>query len=384
MFVVFSVCGHVKLHPLELLEHLHHPNEKTADFLSATINGKRNLFIPTNDTSITWINSPLKHNSGTKEYPTKYFGGRIQKCKKLLDGHFSEEGLQYSILKDAVIYRSGLIETKDFFYRSFTSFPFTTKKKPHIQKRQPDTHLKLVFPCFHMYSYLYYHQVIELGPLILAVPQNLRSQMTVLIHSANNMTLDFMKSIGIREDQLFVVGNKTIQADRVIITTPPIFAGYWPQALRAMKEKVLDFYNPPKVEPDLFVIVRRVGSRKVQNSKQMELALKEKFPWIDFVYHRDYGLQSQIEFWRRAKLVIGPTGNAFTNVVWMQNNTALVEFNREYCESAYIGIARDNGVKTYEMWFEGQKGFHGTMSADIPLVIESVRTALKDLGLRYE
>lgn len=318
-------------------------------------------------------------------FETKFFGDVIQNCTFHLQIHFPEVQINWTIIPNAILDRDIFIETSDYFYHPPSiERIFEGITRPRFPSPKQNSTIEFGFIAFHEHSDLYYHTAIELGPLVLAIPEYIRSKMTIFVDRNGNPKWydDYWESLGISPSQIKKFKQKSYYVKNLIITTPPIHAGYYPQPVQEMKKRVLKHFKINDTEPDLFVFAKRFTTRKVKNHYALEAALKNRFPSIEFRIHPADTFQNQVSFWRRVKIAIGPAGNAMTNILWMQNNTAVIEFNRMFCESAYLGLARDSGVRTYTMQFADQVGYDGRMTADIPLVLEAVELAIKEMGLK--
>jgi hypothetical protein len=84
--------------------------------------------------------------------------------------------------------------------------------------------------------------------------------------------------------------------------------------------------------PSRKIYLPRLGSqvRKIINSKQVEDLMREN--GFEFIYPQEFSFRDQIELFSSAKIVVGATGAAFSNMVFMQPGTKAVIFSPKQME----------------------------------------------------
>ncbi|KAK8792788.1 hypothetical protein WA158_004952 [Blastocystis sp. Blastoise] len=144
--------------------------------------------------------------------------------------------------------------------------------------------------------------------------------------------------LGISSDRLLYSKQYqgTIHFEELIFPciTPPIHPYLWQRAQYLLK--LPHIINPNLPEPDTIVYISRNqgtynGGRRVVNEEQILEYLRDYLsdtPYKLVLFRaKDYpDLDSLFEFWSHAKIVLGPHGGAFANVIFWRPHTVLLEF----------------------------------------------------------
>jgi capsular polysaccharide biosynthesis protein len=101
------------------------------------------------------------------------------------------------------------------------------------------------------------------------------------------------------------------------------------------------------------IYVSRSGRRCIKNEKEL-IELLRKFGFI-IIEDKPRSIFEQIEIYKNASFIIGPHGASFTNIIWCEPGTHLVElFSPNYVPDFFLYIATLMGMK-YSAYYDSEK-----------------------------
>jgi tetratricopeptide (TPR) repeat protein/capsular polysaccharide biosynthesis protein len=180
-----------------------------------------------------------------------------------------------------------------------------------------------------------------------------------------------------------------IQADRLIV---PSFGGdlglpspWVIEFLRQtfLKENVVSTPSPERI----YISRSKAGYRRLFNEAEV-VALLQDYGFVS-VALEDLSLDEQINLFRNAKAIVAPHGSGFTNILFCQPGTQVVELVSPHYFRHYFGtISQQLGLKHYYLVGEP---FHcsllrtwmyvNPLIADIVIDLNSLRKILEKLGI---
>lgn len=135
--------------------------------------------------------------------------------------------------------------------------------------------------------------------------------------------LEFMAKLGIPESSLIDTRDRetTYHAECVVLGNNQQWYFPSPYDIALLRNK---FAPQKKVKPYRKLYLSRSGRRKVKNEAQVREILQE----FDFEILEDISrsVDEQIRLFAEAAVVVGPHGAAFTNLLWCQPGTQVMEF----------------------------------------------------------
>ena len=124
--------------------------------------------------------------------------------------------------------------------------------------------------------------------------------------------------------------------------------------IHSLREKFIDFGLVDKSSPSDQVrigFVDRTTNRRILNMDNITNMARVRYPdaQIEMANMEDLTAIQQMAWWSRQNIVVAAHGAALTNVIFLQNNSAVVEiFPAHYCPIHYFGgLCERTGVRNY-------------------------------------
>lgn len=227
----------------------------------------------------------------------------------------------------------------------------------------------------------FHHFLSEVTPKICRIMEEFGNEMGgaklcfPMIHRRYEKEL--LAMLGVRDDQ--VIDCKTacgIIANK--LTVIPMAGWFQGNPNVELLRKYL--MPPAKAKGPEFLYLERVGRRRCLNDRVIvERCLELGFTVID---ESSRTILEQIDLYRDAKVLVGPHGSAFTNMVWAEPGARIVEmipstFDVEYHEHLAASLGHHH---TKVACSNGPRATSGVMidfEADVPFVIEAIEREVK-------
>ena len=120
------------------------------------------------------------------------------------------------------------------------------------------------------------------------------------------------------------------------------------------------------------IYISRSGRRRILNEDAL-IALLEKYS-IEFIEDKPRTVAEQVAIYRNASFIIGPHGASFTNILWCQPGTHLVElFSPNYTPDFFPYMAQRLGLR-YSAYFHGPESSNRFSGLD-----EDITVSIPDL-----
>ena len=133
---------------------------------------------------------------------------------------------------------------------------------------------------------------------------------------------EYLNLLGIGPDRIIDSTQYNVAFDQCILAN----SGHWfypnPADIMALKRQVESRLKPQPMERKR-IYISRAGRRKVVNEAALITLLKK----YDFTIIEDKprSVAEQVEIYRNASFIIGPHGASFTNIIWCEPGTYLLE-----------------------------------------------------------
>ena len=183
---------------------------------------------------------------------------------------------------------------------------------------------------------------------------------------------DLLGMLGIREDQ--VIDSKAVGgviAEKVTIVP---MAGWFRGNPNV--ELLRKHLMPPATAkgPELLYLARMGRRRCLNDAAILERCLELGFTVVD---ESSRTIPEQIELYRDAKVLVGPHGSAFTNMVWAKPGARIVEmipttFDVHYHEHLAASLGHHHTMIACENGPRATSGVTIDFNADVPLVIATI------------
>lgn len=141
-----------------------------------------------------------------------------------------------------------------------------------------------------------------------------------------------LNALDIPEDKILAIkGDVIIQADTLIVPSVP-FIPCKGTPLPAWLKKFLNdlFVKPGSLnvsEPFIYISRSKARNRQVTNEAEVIDFLKTH--GFKIVYLEDISVFEQAELFHQAKIIIGPHGSGFANLIFAQPNTKIIEIDHD-------------------------------------------------------
>tara|TARA_R110001583_G_scaffold192967_1_gene360268 strand:- start:4503 stop:5777 length:1275 start_codon:yes stop_codon:yes gene_type:complete len=251
-------------------------------------------------------------------------------------------------------------------------------------------------------SWNYYHWIIEILPKIEFFIENngfLGVNKIILPACVKNIK-SFWESFlifysGSLEDLVFIEPDKAYKINTLLHFTAPSnalfntrnpeskkdFFYYNFDSLGYVRKVVLDYYQDENsiselVLPQKIFLARKAGSARDYNQKQVSMALSDC--GITSIFIEDYTFKEQVRIFENAKLIVGPSGAAWTNLIFCKAEaTKAISWLPEHIGefSAFSTLAKWAGVDMEFLIAEPDNvsEFHGNYKIDVTSLVKRIK-----------
>jgi len=162
---------------------------------------------------------------------------------------------------------------------------------------------------------------------------------------------EYLHLIGIKPEKIVDSRFNKVIAERNVFGN----SGHWfyPNSadILSLKKHVEEKLPIPKVQRKR-IYISRSGRRQITNESELILLLKK----FDFVILEDKprSVAEQVSIYKNASFIIGPHGASFTNIIWCDPGTHLIElFSPNYVPDFYLYMANILAMK-YSAYYYGR------------------------------
>lgn len=256
-------------------------------------------------------------------------------------------------------------------------------------------------------SFNWYHWLVEILPkavLFKNLPAHLQTYPILVPPEFDRFPTyrQAFEALGLNNEVIVLQPYQTYQvADLIYIDAPSVTpfnmrSGFWPKladsynntdVLLRFRDKVLASLKMRDAPPHRRIFLARSNTRRDYD----QAALIEMLAGmgVETVYTDKMDFQGQVKLLREAKLVIGPSGAAWANMLFAQKETQGVIWSfPEYDEIAcYSNIAAMVGVDLHYLFFPAtikpsttHDLYNASYDIDFPALKNAIRVALAELG----
>ena len=240
----------------------------------------------------------------------------------------------------------------------------------------------------------YYHWLIEMIPRLEFYPQFKEYPLLVSedVGRINNFK-EVLNAINhdveiiyLKKDQQYII------EDLIYITSPNILPfllnpGYKlkveqfifsPQSLKYIRDSIFDNLNVKNEKKDLKIFLKRGKNKREYN----ELEIENMLLGLGFVSVQSENIDftEQVNIFNRASHIVGPTGAAWTNIVFSSNAKAICWMPVEIDEfSVFSSLAEFAGVDLKYIFYKSTLRSVKTFNYNYTLDIKDLKNALTDI-----
>ncbi|WP_375447473.1 DUF563 domain-containing protein [uncultured Fibrella sp.] len=191
---------------------------------------------------------------------------------------------------------------------------------------------------------------------------------------------EYFSLLGIEADQLFDSRTNAFTFERCILGN----SGHWfypnPADILTLKKQVENRLPPEPAEPRR-IYISRSGRRRIMN----EAALIDLLKRFDFSIIDDVprSVSEQVAIYRSASFIVGPHGASFSNIIWCNPGTHLLElFSPNYTPNFFQHLTNVLGLH-YSAYYTGKpaqnRGVIEALEEDITVSIDELEQYLNAL-----
>lgn len=235
----------------------------------------------------------------------------------------------------------------------------------------------------HQHSSDFGHWFLEVLPAYAIMPKEILSKSVVVVPFIRKHVIDGFKFIGVSEDQIVEGDNIPVFAHHYY-TMDYIFCGDLNVYLITnLRQHFYRKFGLGKTPPTEFLTFNRPNmSRCIKNYDEVRNALKKEWPnidWKDGIYHKT--LAEQAVYFDRVKFLFAVHGSVLSNIIFMQDNTAIVDLQMEQWLLSFLWLTAYTG-KYMVVGRDPRISWRGLApnQIDVSYVIELVGKALKLAG----
>jgi Glycosyltransferase 61 len=190
---------------------------------------------------------------------------------------------------------------------------------------------------------------------------------------------------GVKEENIVYIENRVILARDFAMPSfmGPMFVNPKDEIVREIREIYHKFYNISRSRPGKRIYISRAGTsyRKVINESQVMELLSNKGFLI--VRPEKLSFEEQVRLFADADIVVGLTGAAFNNMMFMHSGYPVIEFRLENDTTNlhYFSYASDHKLPYYYISCKGDRPDRtfANFFVDINLLDSTIEMALADV-----
>jgi hypothetical protein len=273
------------------------------------------------------------------------------------------------VLKCAIAFSwTAVVATREFMFAS-GGIHTTPRSFPEFASVYKEEHAIVIY---HPFSNCYGHIVNELMPAYLSIPSEIWAISVLYVPSIilKHVVTGLLDLCGKKPRAVKNLW-RCVFARYLYVPNPWLFMKISPDAVRAMRNRIISRLGLQSLIPVNSVIGQRSRNRIIRNVEPLFTAILKKYPkenWLIF-YDKKRTMAEQISFHANITMLIIASGSGGANTVWMKPNTVFIEIQHRGCVSALLDVARAVGAKVFETTsVEGNWKFL-TVDVDLMLAI---------------
>jgi len=250
-----------------------------------------------------------------------------------------------------------------------------------LLRRRPGTVLRLtedVLSLDFLWNSYYYHFLIDCLPKFLRardMPQV--AAMPILWRMQSEPYIaHYLRALGFWDRLMPLVGD-VARCDRAYVMSPTSPNGWTRRGLTTLREAIFPAFGiEPAARPHRMILLSRrdAKSRRIVNEADLEVALGPL--GFELVVPGELPIAEQIRIFADARLIVGPHGSAWANIVYATAGAGMLEIQPEgNNHPAMYSIAKLMGVN-YGSYAANRLTPEGDMVVDVDRIVEMVRALL--------
>ena len=227
----------------------------------------------------------------------------------------------------------------------------------------------------------YGHWLADILPRLFIIKEELTKYKILLPENYNTFHLRTLAPFGITSENLvFLKSEKSYKIpDLTIVDHVGGSCNTKDEILQALRTYYLNYYLGPELPVPfrkIYISRSRQKNRKVVNELEVEsLMLKHGF---EIMFPEDFTFEKQVKYFAECKVMIGLTGSGLTNMLFMQESTAVVEFKMkdDYDNLHYFSMSSGLLLDYYYVLCEvkGKDRFAGDFLVPLNTLQEVINT----------
>jgi Glycosyltransferase 61 len=197
--------------------------------------------------------------------------------------------------------------------------------------------------------------------------------------------LESLIPFGVKEENIVYIENRVVLAKDFAMPSfmGPMFVNPKDEIVREIREVYHKFYNISRSRPGKRIYISRAGTsyRKVINESQVIELLSNK--GFSVVHPEKLSFEEQVRLFAAAEMIVGLTGAAFNNMMFMHSGCPVIEFRLEndITNLHYFSYASDHELPYYYISCKGDRPDRtfANFFVDINLLDSTVEMALADI-----
>jgi hypothetical protein len=194
------------------------------------------------------------------------------------------------------------------------------------------------------YGVVYGHWLADILPKLLVLRKELPHYKILLPESYVPFHLTSLAPFGLAKQDVEIIKKDSSYKikDLTLLSHVGTSCNTKDETLQELRDFYLDFYigkERKKPTRKLYISRSKMANRKVSNEDEVEVLLvKNDF---EMIYPEEYSFEEQVRMFSDCALLVGLTGSGLTNMLFMQNGSAVVEFKMigDYTNLHYFSMA---------------------------------------------
>jgi capsular polysaccharide biosynthesis protein len=194
-------------------------------------------------------------------------------------------------------------------------------------------------------SKLYYHGLLEIVPrLHIAQKMGMGAKIPVYVDASKPFMQECLRALKV-DNIVDASQHPRIQAAKLIVPCYEINSlDSIPERSTALLNELFPEVNASSAVPNrkIYLSRRQAGRRNIVNEHEVSAFLQAK--GFETVFPENHSIQEQAELFRRATLVAGPSGGAFTNIVFCKEGTTILNFFHWQADNCFQKLCAASGL----------------------------------------
>ena len=197
----------------------------------------------------------------------------------------------------------------------------------------------------HQHSSDFGHWFLEVLPALAALPKEVLRHSVVLLPRNGSHILDGLNLLGVNASQLVVGDERLVYAKRLYTVDMPLCGDLSSHLVLNFRKLLAQKFGLGKKEPTKFLTYNRENmSRAIGNYKELMEAVKKKWPhiqWEEAVIPKT--ISEQAKYFDDVKFLFCVHGSIEANLIFMQENTVVVDLQMEQWLWSFIYLSAYTG-----------------------------------------